>query len=292
MMMRQIATRGQRLATALTACWMLWGSLAGRVEPLQAADLVYPLDAAVDAKGDIVVVDRKLPGVVRLQEESATVIAEGSKKFREPLNAPWCVAIDAEGRVLVGDSASRAVYRLDGTADLKKVNTSYVGLPIRMAVDDEGRIYVSDLETERIWRFPKEGGEAEEFAIAAGVRGLCVDDQNRLWTVRANPPQIVRYTAEGNAETILEEGPFEFPHQIAVRGSGETAYVSDGYAQCIWKLEGDGAPVKWAVSELMPSPTGMTLAGEDLLVADPKARAVLRVDAAGQVSRRYPPMSP
>jgi sugar lactone lactonase YvrE len=270
-----------------TAAVALVAALAGSPAKPLAAELAYPLDVAVEENGDVIVADRKLPGVVRIHDGAATVIAQGSKKFRERLNAPWCVAIDAEGKVLVGDSATRAVYRISGDGEPQKINDSYVGIPIRIAVDGEGRIYVSDLETERIWRFSNQGGKGEEFAVVAGVRGLAVDDQNRLWTVRANPPQVVRYAPDGQSETLVNEGPFEFPHQIVVSGSGETAYVSDGYAGAIWKLHGDAAPEKWAAPEGL-SPTGMSLQDEHLLVADPKAQKILRVDLKGEASTYFP----
>ncbi|MCA9055539.1 MAG: hypothetical protein KDA75_16975, partial [Planctomycetaceae bacterium] len=177
----------------------------------RAADLVYPLDITVDAHGAVLVADRKLPGVLKVSGDSAAVVIAGAKRFREPLNAVWSVALDKQGRVLVGDSAARGVFRIGEDGEAKKINTSYVGIPIRMAVDSQGRIYVSDLETQRIWRFGPDGGEAEEFAVVAGVRGLAIDAQDRLWTSRANPPQLVRYSSAGQPETLVDDGPFEFP---------------------------------------------------------------------------------
>jgi sugar lactone lactonase YvrE len=262
----------------------------GLVSAGRAADLTYPLDVAVEATGDILVADRKLPGVLRIKAGAASTVVEGSHRFREPLNAVWSVAVDRDGAVLVGDSAARGVFRLRADGPPEKINTSYVGIPIRIAVDHQGRIFVSDLETERIWRFGPQGGEAEEFAVVAGVRGLAVDSQNRLWTVRANPPQLVRYSPEGVAETLVSEGPFNFPHQIALNPEGTTAYIADGYDRCVWKVVAGAAPEKWLTGDPLQNPTGVAWSGTDLLVVDPRIPAVLKVDASGQPHRVFPPL--
>ncbi|MEZ6066617.1 MAG: hypothetical protein R3B90_13125 [Planctomycetaceae bacterium] len=240
------------------------------VRRVESADLVYPLDIAVAEGGDVLVADRKLPGVLRIHEGEATVVAAGSQRFREPLNAVWSVAVATDGSVLVGDSATRGLYRVAAGGEPVKINTSYIGIPIRLAVDSGGRIYVSDLETQRIWRFPPAGGEAEEFAVVAGVRGLAIDAEDRVWTVRANPPQLVRYTSDGAAETIVDDGPFEFPHQLAVKADGSMAYVADGYANCVWSIAPGSEPTKWVTGDPLKGPTGLAWRGEELLVVDPR----------------------
>lgn len=256
--------------------------------PVIAADLVYPLDLTVTAEGDFLVADRKLPGVLRIKGGAASVEVEGSKRFREPLNAVWSVVATRDGQVLVGDSAARGIFRLKAGAAPEKINTSYVGIPIRMALDSQGRIYVSDLETQRIWRFPPTGGEAEEFAVVAGVRGLAIDAQDRLWTARANPPQVVRYSADGQPETLVDDGPLEFPHQIAVDSKGETAYIVDGYGKCVWKLPAGGSLEKWATGDPLQNPTGLAWQGEQLLVVDPRIPAILQAAPDGKLTRLFP----
>jgi DNA-binding beta-propeller fold protein YncE len=284
--------RLEQKETKATKGWLLGTCLLFVVAgDLSAADLVYPLDVAVKSDGSLIVADRKLPGVVRISDGAATVLAQGSPRYREPLNAVWSVAVDSQSRVLVGDSSARAVYRLGDDGAPTKINTTYVGIPIRMVVDSQGRIYVSDLETQRIWRFPADGGEAEEFAVVAGVRGLAIDGQQRLWTVRANPPQVVRYSAAGQPETIVDEGPFEFPHQIAVDPSGETAYVADGYAKSLWRVKASQTPEKWVSGEPFQNPVGLAWSGANLLVVDPKLPAVLQVSPDGAVSRFFPASS-
>jgi sugar lactone lactonase YvrE len=275
-----------RRATLFLCCCGF--AVAALPAPGRAQSLVYPLDAVIDAQGDILVADRKLPGVLRIHDGAVSVVVEGSKRFKEPLNAVWCVALDNNGAVLVGDSAARGIFRIDAEGKPQQINTSYVGIPIRMAVDAEGRIYVSDLETQRIWRFGPEGGEGEEFAVAGGIRGLAIDAQGRLWTACANAPQVVRYAADGTAETIVNEGPFEFPHQIAVSADGNTAYVVDGYAKAVWKVVPGEEPVQWASGAPLDNPTGLAWQGETLVIVDPRVPGLFQADAAGAVTPLFP----
>ena len=86
------------------ACWSV---RAG------AAELDYPLSIAVTNSGVIYLADRNLPGVWKLEGEKLTLFFEGSRKFRTPLNAIRCLAIDQEGKLLAGDSSTRDVYRFD-----------------------------------------------------------------------------------------------------------------------------------------------------------------------------------
>ena len=63
-----------------------------------------------------------------------------------------------------------------------------------------------------------------------------------------------------------------------------TAYVSDSYAATIWKVGADGKPVAWSQGDPLKSPTGLAWQGDSLLVTDPLAQAVFRVDADGKAT--------
>jgi sugar lactone lactonase YvrE len=80
---------------------------------VSAAELLYPLSIAISDSGVIYLADRDLPGVWKLDGEKLTLFFEGSRKFRTPLNAIRCVAIDRDGKLLAGDSATRDIYRFD-----------------------------------------------------------------------------------------------------------------------------------------------------------------------------------
>ena len=83
---------------------------------LAAEPMQYPLAVAVADDGTIYVADLKLPGIWEIREGTRREYFRGSKKFRTPLNAVRCLAIDQDGRLLAGDSATREIYRFDADA--------------------------------------------------------------------------------------------------------------------------------------------------------------------------------
>ena len=73
----------------------------------------YPLAVTATADGIVYVADRNLPGIWKIEDGKKSIFFQGSKKFRTPLNAIRCLAIDHEGKLLAGDSSTREVYRFD-----------------------------------------------------------------------------------------------------------------------------------------------------------------------------------
>lgn len=159
-----------------------------------------------------------------------------------------------------------------------------IGIPVDIAIDPSGDLFVSDLETQRVWRVPAGGGEPKEVAVLAAPRGLFVDAQGRLWAVAASgDAPLVRIGADGTVEPVVKERLFEFPHDVVVTDDG-TAYVSDNYARCIWKVAADGSATKWATGDPLRGPVGLALRGGRVIVADPQAKAIWEADADGKLS--------
>ena len=254
----------------------------------------YPLAVAVH-EDTIYVADLKLPGVWMVKDNKVSIFYRGEKKFRTPLNAIRCLAVDKNGRLLAGDSATRNVYRFDEEAKPVALLTNSVGIgmPMAIVVDSRGDLLVADLETHRILRVDAKDNSLTPVANVPAPRGLAIDDQDRLWVVSHGAHQIVRIT-EKKVERIVEGRPFKFPHHIALDGEG-TIYVADGYGKAIWKVKGTAAE-KWVTNESFVNPVGVAWSGDSLLVADPQANRLLAISRDGQVSVRLPispaPISP
>jgi hypothetical protein len=254
----------------------------------RAAELDYPLSVAVGEDDSLYLADRNLPGVWSVSGDQVTLLFQGSKKFRTPLNAVRCVALDGKGQLLAGDSATREIYRFDAEdrpRPLTDQGDGYgqIGVPMDIAVDDQGDLLVADLELHRIVKVPAAGGEVEEFAAIRAPRGLFWDAQKRLWVVSGR--SLVRIDAEGAQQTVVKEGTFEFPHNVVVNGQG-TAFVSDGYAKAIWRVSEGGQPEKWVSGEPLINPVGLDIQGDKLYVADPHAKTVFEIDADGKLTAR------
>lgn len=256
---------------------------------VSAEELKYPL--AVARYGDtIYLVDLNLPGVWKATDGKLNVYFQASKRFRTPLNAPRCLAVDSKGRLYVGDSATREVYRFDSEGQPQPLTSGTIGIPMGIAVTIDGDLLVSDLEVHRIWKvkLPEDKKPVtEKYADVAAPSGVCLDKQQRLWVVSRGTNALYRVTPDKKVETVVSGREFEFPHDVAI-GADEAAYISDGYAKAIWRLPADGKPEKWFSGEPLVNPVGLAWQGEKLLVADPRAKAVFGIDAEAKISTVLP----
>jgi hypothetical protein len=270
--------RCQAIGFLLVGCAALLAAGATAAEPQ------YLLGIAVDKDQNIFLADRDLPGVWRLADGKLSLLVQGSKKFRTPLNAVRCLAIDADGQVLAGDSATRDIYRIDAQGQAQPLTKGEIGIPVSIAVNKAGEILVGDLETHRIWKVPAAGGKPELYLQIAAPRALWVDAEDRVWIISHGKDQLLRRDADAPPEVIAAGRPFEFPSAVVVDPAG-TAFVCDTYAKAIWKIAAGQPPQKWFTGEPLVSPVGLAWRGENLLVSDPRAKAVIQLDPAGKASQ-------
>ena len=248
-------------------------------------ELQYPLAIAAHADA-IYLADRNLPGIWKSQGGKLSVYFQASKKFRTPLNAPRCLAVDGEGRVYAGDSSTREVYRFDADGKPQPLTEGTIGIPMGIAVTSRSDLLVSDLEVHRIWKVGfsnKEKPTTEKYADVPAPSGICLDGKGRLWVVSRGTNALFRVNEDQKVETIVAGRAFEFPHGVELDKEG-TAYVSDGYAKAIWKIPPDGKPEKWAEGEPLVYPEGLAWRDGNLLVVDPRAKGVFQIDAEGTIS--------
>jgi sugar lactone lactonase YvrE len=257
------------------------------VSAARAGDLQYPLAVAAGPDGTIYVGDRNAHGVWKIADGKLTPFWMGSNKFRTPLNAVRCVAVDAKGRILAGDSATREVYRFNAEGQPEPLTKGGIGIPMALAFDSKGDILVCDLEIHQIVKVPEAGGEPVKVTDAARPSGIVVDSQDRIWIVDSSgKDQVVRFTPdgkEGKTEAVVTGKPFGFPHNIAI-DKQQNAYICDNYAGAIWKVAPGGMPQKWIVDERVAKPVGITLAGDRLVIADPHAQMIFEATLDGKLT--------
>jgi streptogramin lyase len=272
----------ERLVFALVAC-----NLPSAAHAL-AEELQYPLAIATHGE-TIYLADRNLPGVWKADDGKLSVYFQASKKFRTPVNAPRCLAVDGEGRLYVGDSATRDVYRFDADGQPQPLTSGTIGIPMGIAVTADGDLLVSDLEVHRIWKVVLSGEKpaTEKYADVAAPAGICLDRDQRLWVVSRGTNALYRVTPEKKVEVVVPGREFEFPHDVAI-GADQAAFISDGYAKAIWRLPADGKPEKWFSGEPLVNPVGLAWKGDKLLVVDPRAKAVFQIDAEANLSALLP----
>ena len=248
-----------------------------------AEGLIYPLGAAVSADGTIFVADRNLPGIWIFSEGKWSIYFQGSKKFRTPLNAVRCVAIDHQGKLLAGDSSTREIYRFDENRQPQPLTNGGVGNTTSLAVAKDGTIYAGDIEIQRIVKIPAAGGTPEVIAEVNAPRGMVIDDEGRLWIVSHGKDSVIRLSADGKQREVITEGrPFGFEHNIVLGKEGE-AYVADGYGKTIWKVKQGEKPEAFFAGEPLKNPVGLAWWKESLLIVDPHMKTVYQRTADGKL---------
>lgn len=248
-----------------------------------AEGMVYPLGAAVTNDGTIYVSDRNLPGIWKYADGKWSIYFQGSKKFRTPLNAVRCVAIDNNGKLLAGDSSTREIYRFDDANQPQPLTNGGVGNTTSLAVAKDGTIYAGDIEIHRIVKIPAAGGTPEIIAEVDAPRGMAIDDEGRLWVVPHGKDAVIRLSADGKQREVITEGrPFEFEHNIVLGKDGE-AFVADGYAKTIWKVKQGAKPEAYFAGEPLKNPVGLAWWKDSLLIVDPHTKTVYQRTADGKL---------
>lgn len=241
----------------------------------------YPLGVVAGPDNSIFVADRNLPGIWKIQNGQATIFFQASKKFRTPLNAVRCLAIDSNGKLLAGDSSTREVYRFDTPENPVPMTSGGIGIPTAIAIDSKGNLLVCDLELHCVFEVPAAGGRASEFVKVQAPRGIAVDSEDRVWVVSHSKEPLVRFAKDKTKEVLVSESVFQFAHQIVVDAKGD-AYVSDGYAKSVWKIPSKGKPEKFFSGEPLINPVGLAKQGERLLIADPHQKMIYSLALLGE----------
>jgi streptogramin lyase len=246
-----------------------------------AEGMQYPLAVVADQKGIVYVADRNLPGIWKIESGKASVYFQGSKKFRTPLNAVRCVAVDSKGTLYAGDSSTREVYRFNESGTPEPLTQGKIGIPMAIAIDQKGDLLVADLELHCIYHVPAVGGQATEYVKTPAPRGVAVDSQNRVIVLANTKQPVIRFDEARKPETVVSDAMFEFAHQIVVDAKG-TFYLSDGYSKTIWKMISGGKPEKLFQGEPLKNPVGIALDGDRLLIADPHQKMIYSLPTSGQ----------
>lgn len=175
----------------------------------------------------------------------------------DQLVKPYGVAVSAEGRVYIADTASRRVFVFDEetrtVSFLGESGAGRLAKPIGVAVDERGTVYVADASLKRVFGYGPDGRMTMAFGHEGDLSnpsGLAVDGaRQRLYVADAARHQILRFsTADGSLIEPIgrrgsEPGEFNFPTNLAVDGQGRM-YVADTLNFRVQIFDADGAFVK------------------------------------------------
>lgn len=183
-----------------------------------AAQLDYPRAIAVDASGNVFVLDRTFRIRKITQAGAVTTFAgSGAQGDQDGIgtaaqfNIPGAMAIDASGNLFVADG--NKVRKITPSATVTTVGISGVVVPFAIAVDGSGNIYLADGTFQHILKSTKAGaftslaggdgmesgdkdgaGADARFNFGAGGAGLAVDARGNVYVADHSNNRIRKIT--------------------------------------------------------------------------------------------------
>lgn len=263
--------------------FILFAFAMGIANQAMSQQMEYPLAVAAGPGGVVYVADRNLPGIWQIENGKAGLYYRGSKKFRTPLNAVRCLAVDSKGVLFAGDTSTREIYRFDEPGKPTPLTNGFIGMPMAIALDSSDNLVVADLERQCLFQVPNKGGTPVEFVKTPAPRGVAVDSKSRIWALANTHQPIVRFGEDKKPEPVLSDMKFEFPHQLVLDEKGN-GYLTDSYAKTIWKIPADGKPEKLYSGDPLKNPVGIAIEGSRLLIADPHQRMIYALPVGGATS--------
>lgn len=209
---------------------------------------------AVDAQGDVYVVDRAVERVKRFTNAGAPVTAWGG------MARPSAVAVAPDGSIYAGDAEYLRRFTRDGAP--------VAGWP------GEPRF-----EAPAAQPLP---GEATATTHPRGVGGIAVAADGTVYATDLGANRIRRFDDRG-AE-LPSWGGVREPRGVAVAPSGDV-YVADDGNNRVRRLSPQGAELgSWALED----PHGMAVAPDgQVYVTEPGSHRVLRYDAEGKLQEAF-----
>lgn len=254
-----------------------------------SAELQNPYGVAVDATGRLLIADSLNHRVRRIDDDTIATVAgtgtfgyggDGGPATDAMLAAPAAVAVDATGRILIADSASYRIRRIEngtistiagtGTAgfsgDGAAATAAELSTPAGVAVDGQGVIAIADMFNQRIRQVAADGtistvggtgalgfgGDAREAtsALLKAPFATVIDAQGRIYVSDTLHQVVRRIELDGTIETVAGTG---------IAGDS-----------------GDGGP---ATSAQLSNPNGLAIDAQGrLVIADVLNNKVKRVE--------------
>ncbi len=205
-----------------------------------------PADVAVDASGNVYVLDSGNSRVQKFDKSGTFLLAWGAAGTEDgQFNQPKGIGVDSSGNVYVADTGNNRVQKFTsaGVFALKfgaqGSGDGQFSSPTDAAVDGTGNIYVVDQCNHRIQKCASDGSFLAKWGSQGAGDGqldaptsIAAASDGKLYVTDTNNDRIVKYDTSGTvlmkwASAGTEEGKLYRPLGIAV-DNGTTVYVCDG----------------------------------------------------------------
>jgi streptogramin lyase len=205
--------------------------------------------------------------VTETRGTSAETTLSYSKKFGEvgseagKLKAPWGSVVNAEGQILVVDSANSRVEKFSAEgAYVSSFGTAGAGNgqlkePQGIALDASGNVWVADTGNNRVEEFSSSGAFVKTVGSSGTESGklsapsnLAFDSKGNLWVADTGNSRVEKFNREGVYSSEFgsagsEPGKLKEPEGIVV-DSGEHVWVADTGNNRIEEFSSTGSLLK------------------------------------------------
>ena len=230
------AARGYPQQPAPLPAVAIWGS-----EGSGRGQFKEPRALAVNAQGEVYVVDKGNNRIQKLNRDGAVVAMWGSEgngpgQFKDPHG----IAIGPDGSVYVADTWNHRIQKFDAAGTFAKewnaTDQSFWG-PRAVAVAANGNVYVSDTGNKRIVYFSGDGVQIDTWGGDGSGPGQLIEPVGIA--VDSAGAIVVADTGNRRLQFFLEDGTFD--HEWAVSGweefytepyvaiDGDSVYVTDSH---------------------------------------------------------------
>jgi streptogramin lyase len=170
-----------------------------------------PYDAALDASGNLYVVDTGNARIQKFDGSGTFLLKWGSSGAGAgQFSTPFGIVVDASGDVLVADTVNDRIQKFDpygnfiaewgalGTGD------GQFDKPYGVAVDSSGNVYVTDHDNDRVQKFDGSGSYLTQWGSSGsaegellGPAGVAVDSSGNVYVAESDNQRIQKFDGSG-----------------------------------------------------------------------------------------------
>jgi sugar lactone lactonase YvrE len=244
--------------------------------PQNAASLASPNGVAMDAAGDLFIVNtHDLVEVPANSGGSQSVLYSG-------LSDGTAVAVDGAGNLIVADMGNTQVLKITPSGSASVVATDVCAWGV--AVDGVGNVFIPDLCHSQVLEVLAASGT--QLFLGSGLNapwGVALDSSGNLFVADSGNARLVKIPTNGGAQTTVASGLAD-PLAVAVDAAGNLLVtMSDGVQEI---PAGGGSPV---TVDTTSYPGGVALDGaDDLFIANSSQNQVVELQRSQPPALNFP----
>ncbi|TAF47197.1 MAG: T9SS C-terminal target domain-containing protein [Sphingobacteriales bacterium] len=195
-------------------------------------------------------------------------------------NAPYGVAIQADGKIVVADYANGNIKRMNADGSDIQILGSGFDAPISVAIQPDGKILVGDALSWKIKRMDADGTRIVTLPGTFNTPyGIAVQADGKIVVANTGRGIITRMDADGGNLQVLGSR-FNAPYGVAIQPDGKIIVGDSGKGELV-RIDADGVGME-TLSSGSINPYGVAIQADGkIVVVDIFNNAIRRMDTNG-----------